>query len=432
VNRLLKKWAFLSVAAALVVIGCGGSGGSGTGGGPGGTTSTIPGTNLRVNLGTADSGGRLFGHINFYYLTGQGRGSRAAGDLVANIHDVTIEDEFGSINAPGTGGGATFNLASFQVASFRLDVPFTSQSSRLFANYELRFDHFSIEGSSGRLTAPPDSSTFRARIRVFPGRDTTVPIFLDDAMFAVNGSDVSFDEQRFVDANLSGSPSAIQSFIGDYVEFDISGLPVADRPQLLTGDFAGRFFISGDNYAIGASGESGTMEVMTEDQQRFVGTFGNEHTIGAYTPGTYTLYQADPSDINGLAKIISIAGSWKSNHRVLSNPGAFEFITFPTHLDNAHQEVAAVKFDGSGNPTALYFGFMNYDNGKFEIHPVQYLTDPTTFDGVLTGTIDGFTNAGGATTASPNLVRYGHFAFDGGQTLPSGFPNNGTFVVFRQ
>jgi len=432
VNRLLKKWAFLSVAAALVVIGCGGSGGGGTSGSTTSTTSTIPGTNVRINLGNANSSGTTYGHINFYYLTGQGRGSRAAGDLVANIRDVTIEDEFGSINAPGSGSGATFNLVSFQVASFRLDVPFNGQNSRLFANYELRFDHFTYEGSLTRLDPPVNSSTFPARIRVFPGRDTTVPIFLDDAMFTVNGSSVSFDESRFIDGNESGNPPAIQSFVGDYVEFDISALPVASRPQLLTGDFAGRFFISGDNYAIGQAGDSGTFEVMTEDSQRFSGTYGSEHTIGQYTPGTYTLYQADPSDINGLAKIISIAGGWRSNHRVISNPGAFEIITFPTHNDNAHQEMVAVQFDGSGNPTNLYFGFLNFDNGKFEIHPVKAITDPTDFTGVLTGTVSGYSTASGAITSSPNAVRYGHYLFDSGQSLPSGFQSEGTFVVFRQ
>jgi len=433
VNRLLKKWAFLSVAAALVVIGCGGSGGSGTSGGSTtSTTSTIPGTNLRVSLGSKDSTGRLFGHINFYYLTGQGRGSRAAGDLVANIRDVTIQDEFGSINAPGSGSGATFNLVSFQVAKFSLDVPFVGQNSRIFENYELRFDHFSFEGNATRLDPPADSSDFPARIRSFPGRDTTAPIFLDDAMFTVNGSNVSFDESRFIDSNLSGSPAAIQSFLGDYIEFDLSGLPAAQRPQLLTGDFAGRFFISGDNYAIGQSVDAGTFEVLTEDAQRFSGTFGPEHNIGQYTPGTYTLYQADPSDINGLAKIISIAGGWRSNHRVFSSIGAFEMITFPTHSDNAHQEIVAATYDGSGNPTSLYFGFLNFDSGKFELHPVKTITDPTDFTGVLTGTVSGYSSASGSTTSAPPTIRYGNFTFDGSQTLPTGFPGNGTFVVFRQ
>jgi len=432
VNRLLKKWAFLSVAAALVAFGCGGSGGSGTSGITAGTTSTIPGTNVRINLGTADSTGTLYGRINFYYLTGQGRGSRAAGDLVANIRDVTIEDEFGSINAPGSGSGATFNLVSFQVASFRLDVPFHGQNSRLFANYELRFDHFQREGNPTILNAPGDSSNFPARIRAFPGRDTTVPIFLDDAMFTVNGGSVSFDETRFADLNLSGSPQAIQSFLGDYVGFDISGIPVADRPQLLSGDFAGRFFISGDNYAMGQAGESGSFEVLTEESQRFAGTFGGEHTIGAYTPGTYTLYQSDPSDINGLAKIVSIAGSWKSSPRVISTPGAFEIISFPTRKDDEHQEMIAAQFDGSGKVTSLYFGFLNYDNGKFELHPVKTLTDPTDFTGTLTGTISDFSNANGSITSAPNAIRYGHYSFDSSASLPSGFQSTGTFVVFRQ
>jgi len=374
----------------------------------------------------------LFGHINFYYLTGQGRGARATGDLVANIHDVTIEDEFGSINSPGAGSGATFNLVSFQVASFRLDVPFTGQNSRLFASYELRFDHFTHEGVGDFLNPPADSSSFTARIRAFPGRDTTVPIFLDDAMFDTSGGNVVFDESRFIANNLSGSPLAIQSFLGDYVEFDLTGLPVADRPQLLTGDFAGRFFISGDNYAMGEPSSAGTFEVLTEDAQRFTGTFGPEHTIGSYFPGTYTLYQADPSDINGIAKIISIAGGWKSSNHVLTNPGAFEVITFPTHQDNAHQEMVAATFDANGNATKLYFGFLNYDQGKFELHPVKALTDPTDFTGVLTGTVANFTNASGGTTSAPNAIRFGQYAFDSSQTLPAGFLNNGTFVVFRQ
>lgn len=432
VNRLLKKWAFLSVAVAVTVIGCGGNGGGGTSGGATGTPG-IPGTSLRVNLPDNGTNGGINGTVVFYYLTGQGRSrSRNPGDLVANIHDITLEDEFGSVNSPGAGSGATFNLAAFEVASFRLDVPFNGQNSRLFTQYELRFDHFSFEGSPGIIAPPANPSDLDARIRVFPGRETTVPIFIDDSMFTTNGASVDFNEQRFIDLNESGNPLALQSFLGDYVEFDISGLAVADRPQLLSGDFAGKFFISGDNYALGSASASGTLEVLTEDSRRFSGTFGPEHTIGTYTPGTYTLYQTDPSDINGLAKIVSIAGDWRSNHRVLTTPGAFELIAFPTNQDNSHQELVAAKFDGNGNATALYFGFLNYDQGKFELHPVKTITDPTDFTGTLTGTIADYSNKNGAATSSPDSVRYGHYAFDGSLTLPAGFSNTGTFVVFRK
>lgn len=431
VNRLLKKWTFLSLAAIVAVIGCGGNGG---GGGTGSTSTTsttgIPGTNLRVNLG--NTGNTSYGAANFYYLTGQGRGrSRAFGDLIANIREITLEDEYGSVNNPGAGTGATFNLAAFQVATLRVDIPFTNQNSRLFESYTLRFNSFTQEGI-GTALGVPDVVDFPARIRVFPGRDTTIPIFLDDAMFEVSSNVVSFDPSRFEMNNLSGTPPAIQAFIGDYVQFDLTNVPAADRPQLLSGEFAGRFFISGDNFALGQQASAGSFEVLTEDDQRFQGTYGPENTINAYTPGTYTLYQSDPSDISGIAKIVSIAGSWKSSTRVLSNAGSFEIITFPNVKDASHQEMVAATFNGNGNVTSLYFGFLDLDRGQFELHPIKTITDPTDFTGFLTGTLSNYRVASGGSTASPNAVRYGSYTFDAGQTLPTGFRNTGTFVVFRK
>src|SRR5271170_2384129 len=70
-DRILRKWAYLSFAAAFAVVGCGGSGNGPshtTTGGGGGTTKNV---GIAVKLTTLSTPPP--GAIEIAYLTGQGR-----------------------------------------------------------------------------------------------------------------------------------------------------------------------------------------------------------------------------------------------------------------------------------------------------------------------------------------------------------------------
>jgi hypothetical protein len=260
VNRLLNKWALLSFAAALVIIGCGGSGGGGSHSSTGTSGSGAPGTNLSITIGKTNAQGQIFGTADFTYLTGQGR---APGDLTAIINYVQLQDQYGVVSQ-SLGAQATLPLTQFTAQQLELDVPFKGQNSRLFESYTQVFSQFLVSGESTPAD-PPAALTFPARIRVFPGRDTEIPIFLDDSMFVDTGSDPTNSAADLIAYTYVSPPPSPQtpvnsvfayrnlnpalatatapagemgSYLGDYVGFDISAMPTAKRPQLVTSNGA--------------------------------------------------------------------------------------------------------------------------------------------------------------------------------------------------
>ncbi|WP_025226578.1 hypothetical protein [Fimbriimonas ginsengisoli] len=432
-NRLLKKWAYLSVAAALAaIIGCGGGGGGHRTSG-GGTTTTVPGTAMRVNLTKPNGLGQTFGRAEFLYLTGQGVSRRAAGDLSAVIRRIQLEDQYGLVAALSPETALPLRAFTSQIAA--VDVPFsstTNPNSRLFESLELSFLKFYREEDSGPPTPlnPPTPRSFPARIRVLPGRNTSVPILLNDAMFTDDGSGtVQFNEDEFRFRNLSDK-GYIDSFLTDFVAFDLSGLANTDRPQLSTGEFANRVYMSGDNIAISAGGQSGSFEELTADaSQPIIGAYGPQNLL-RNTPGTYNLTQIDPTDLTFMARITSLQGIWRDYTTVLTGIGTFEVLVFPTVQDNASQEMAVILRDGSGTITQFYFGHLNLDLGRFQIFPVKDIVNADA-TGELDGTISNLVKGDGSPTTSPDNTRFGTYTFTTG-TLPTGFQTTGTFVVFRQ
>jgi len=468
VNRLLNKWALLSFAAAfavptLMVAGCGGNGG---GGGHGVTPPGTPGTSIVPTIGTRNAQGQAYGTADFTYLTGQGR---APGDLTAIINHIQLQDQFGVV-AQALGSQANLPLTQFTAQQLLLDVPFTNQNSRLFESYTQNFEQFLVEGESSPADPPP-ALTFPARIRVFPGRDTEIPIFLDDSMFVDSGSDPAnpiadliaytyFQTPntpantvfafRNLNANLATATAPageIGSFIGDYVAFDISAMPQANRPQLVTsnganGTYATQIFVSGDNFAVAApqqiGGNSGTVQVLTLNSSTpLFGNYGPTNTIvGLPTSGTYDLTQTNPSDLTGESKIISLFGAWRPYTTVMAGVGNFEMITFPTSLDNNIQELVIIQRSG-GVIQNFYFGTLDTVRGQFQAFPVADIVNASAA-GEIDGTIGSYRGTSGASVSSPDSIRYGVYSFPSTspithqpQSLPSGFQPTGTFAVFR-
>lgn len=430
----MRKWAFF-IAATFAVIGCGGSSGdsgtSGSGGSGGGTTGTSLQTKLNPDYGT----------VQFTYITGQGR---ATGDLTAVVRNLEIEDSVGLertiLETPHH-----LPLNQYVLDSVRLNIPFTGQSARLFESFPLLFSGFEVESSSGTAEAvtPPAPESFVARIRVLPGRDTCVPIFVDDSMFSLDGTTntVAFDRAQFELRNgIESATDPILTYFSDYVSWDISGLPASARPQLSSGEVATRVYLSGDNYAVSANG---VFEVLTLDSTApLVGSYGDEGTIGGRTtPGTYTLRQVDPTDLFGIAQITAAVGVWRDSTRALTGFGTFDFMLFPTSRYEApnsvngnglrpdeDQELMIVQRNGA-TITNIYFGYADLATGEFSAYPIKNLVNAG-IDDEISGTLSGFKSKSGSSTTSFDLVRTGTFQITTG-TAPSGFPNSGTFFVYR-
>jgi hypothetical protein len=450
----LRKWAFLTVAAAIVVIGCAGGGDSGTDGGGtnnGGTT----GSALRVNIPTPSGHVLPPGRFELGILTGQGR---AIGDLTLVMTRLALTDEYGEVQTVlASPTYASLNSYSFQILP--LTIPFTDQNSRLFENYtfdplEMRESNgsanptvypdtcFAVQKADGSINRawPPNPIPMVAR--VFPGRNTTVQIFLDDSMFAVTtdpnppandpcgGTVVAFDEARF--AAINELP--LQGVINDYVSFDISSMPANARPQLSDGQTAGRVFLSGDNYAVSNAGLSGDFEVLTPQVEAPIrGKFGPPGTIGGSThPGTFTLLQLDPTDLFNLRKIVALQGIWREYSSVVAGLESWNMISFPTTQDANLQEVVYFQRDGNGNITDFFFGYVDFDLDEGHLFPVSTLVT-----GIVNPAkevvfhVDGQYDKHGAPTNAAQLTRRGTFSVTIGGGLPNGAPTSGNFLVFR-
>jgi len=424
------------VATALVAVGCGGSNG---GGHTTPTTGSTPGTSITVNIGSTNSSGQSIGVAEFLYLTGQGR---AFGDLSAVIQHITLEDEVGEVSV-ALGRKVTLPLTQFTSQALDVDVPFTGQNARLFQSYSLNFLDFLQEGATPTQTPtvlnPPPPLTFSARVRVFPGRITSTPIFIDDSMFSttgvITGGDdtitfnppgVPANQTNFALRNLNAL-GQLPSFISDYVKFDVSHMPVGQLPQLSDGETAGKIFASGDNFAVANAATSGRFEVLTTvSSEPLVGNFGAQT---GNTPGTYDLKSNNPV-LGAITPIVSIQGIWRDYATVMSGFQTFDMISFPSILDNSSQEFVMIVRAADNTISNMYFGLMDYSAGKFQAFPIKDIVTATV-SGELDGTISGYMTGSGAPTNSPDSVRSGSFAFTTG-SRPAGFPASGTFAVFRK
>lgn len=448
VIRNLRKWAFF-IAAGIAVIGCGG-GGNNSGSSSTGTSTTGGLTNqLSPNLSAT------FGTIDFTYLTGQ---LRAPGDLTAVVSRVEVEDASGVVRSI-LETPRRLPLASYVTSTISLNVPFTGQSNRTFERTDLDFLEFfqedTVSGGTPTFTrvdvASPSPFPYSVptRIRVLPGRNVTVPILLDDAMFGISGTGtVTFDKSRFdLRNNITGTGGYIQTFFSDYVAFDISSMPASLRPSLSTGEKADKLFVSGDNYALGAVTATGrTFEVLTLDSSApIIGTYGLESSVGGRTtPGTYTLRQLDPRQLDDSVKvtITSLQGIWRDSSRAFSNNGSSDFILFPTSRNeppnglngaglkpDVNQEIALVVRDATGNVVDFYYGTADLDQKTFTAYSLKGITTADASNEIR-GTLSGYLNGNASPTSTFDLVRTGSYTFTANK--PASFPDTGTFVMYRK
>jgi len=465
----LKKWAFLATVVSAVVIGCGGAGGGSdtTGGSDGGSDGggTTSGTSSPVILlGREDNNNQAKpGQIELAILTGQGRSTFAPGDTFATVTPPTFTDTRGEIVIPPSDEAKRVKLNDYSNNISRINAnvasiiePETGRplNSRLFQTYSLLVSDVTKETGTGVLTATslpglPDS--YSAGIRIFPGRYTTQPVFLDDAMVDVvagsSGDSLAWADDQFRAVNGLDFRPRLPSFISDYVGFDISAMPAADRPQLSTGAPAGRVYFSGDNYSISEGGLRGLFEAINRTNfdpgnpaaSLIEGRFAppGELVSGAPSnvPGTYSLLQPSPADPFFIARITSLQGIWRDHGKMIRNMPDNLAIAFPSSSDNEEQDVLFVRQnvvrDGNGNTvsasiSSLYYGVVNYATKTIRAYPIKNITTAA-IDGERTGTVGTMFDKNGVPTLSASAARTASFS---GLNVP-GFPSSGTIVIYR-
>jgi hypothetical protein len=436
-----------------VVVGCGGSGtdSRGTTTGVAGTDASAPTT---VNLLAKP------GQIELVYLTGQGRvGSRADGDVIATVGVPQFRDNTGTPTDLVTDSPPLVQLNSYQNQIYRINVPIVTiqdpltnrpVNSREFDTYPLTVNklRYTLDGSTSTLTSVVGLPiTLPTKIRVFPGRYTSVPVYLNDAQFPITSDDTgtfaTFNRTQFdTDNSLDTFPS-VPAFLSDYLAFDISGLTDA-KPVLngKSGVSAGRFFMSGDGFALSEGGTNGYYEALTRTPGQYVtGRFAPPGQLGvglppgvtsATTPGTYSLFQPDPSnpDPSINVRITSMQGIWRDYTKMILNMGTDLGISFPGSDDGDTQDI--ILFNqafASGVPKIkrAYFGVIDLGALTVRVYPLKNVSSATTTDG-FTGTVTSLLDKNGAVTNSPQLARQGSIQFT---TAPTGLPKTVNFYVYR-
>ncbi|HWD41384.1 MAG TPA: hypothetical protein VG944_21245 [Fimbriimonas sp.] len=462
VNRSLKKWAFGCAAAlALAVVGCGGNGSSNSGGGTAGSTggTTFPTAQVRIP-------NQQFGLVYVAFLTGQ---ARATGDLYMNLEDATIVDnQLNKQVSRAQLSPVKIHLAAYTLQYVTLDPPEAGLNSEVFDQFLLDPFSFATEQADGSVGLNPgdpgvflpDQNTLPqsipTRLRVFPGRDSLLPLFVDDSMFSVQNNTGVFDYDQFKAVNMpaTANPNTtgkVVGYLSDYVQFDLSHVPAANVPHLLvSGKAATHFYFSGDNYAMSDDGigqSSGNFEQLTLDPNNPLdGLMAQPNTplsnqfAFANFPGTYDLRQANPTDLSGLSKITSLFGRWrKSTDLINFNGSSFDIIILPNTDESYSQanptDVVAVAHNGS-TITNIYAGFayFNATSGKPKavLFPLPGFVNASV-SGEVDYDLSDYKSGNGNPVANEPDIRFGSFTLDAGSPNkpPTGFANSGTFVVFR-
>jgi len=420
------------------------------------------------------------------YLTGAGR---APGDLFMNMENVAIYDDYDKIQAARTDfSPLKLHLAAFTLQYAAIDVPTAGVNSYLFDQYIFNPYTFAVEQSNGTVGLNPgDAGVFNpdpapnqanfpgfvpmptnipCHLQVFPGRDSTLPIFVDDTMFSQSSSTTyAFNYPQFSAINLqpTSNPATNQvltGFLADYVQFDLSHMAAGAIPSLMvSGKKSTHWYMSGDNYAMSDDPNQstpGNFEELTLDPANPLdgymsqpgqinvsqSQFGGFPSAGF--PGTYDLRQANPSDITGVSKITSLYGRWRSLPSLVNLENTtFDIILFPnsyeTYTFNSPTDVVAIVHNGP-DPTQItnmYVGYAYYTGGSGSAKAAVTLFPLTSFvtgatTGEITYDLSSFTGSSGTATVNEPSIRNGQYSLDKSSAKPpAGFQSSGTFVVFR-
>ncbi len=430
VTNSLKVSAILVLAAAI--IGCGGGGGdngtTGTTGTTGSTERSVPTVNLAQN-----------GLVNVTFLSGADR--RAPGSQIAVIKKVeflngvtnVIPDTQNVVDQPISVllDGYTINSRQFSV-SFDATTPVQTFTEFPFEVAQLQEEDPTAPNGIRDLTsansvAIQPSQPFDVDLKVYPGRQTSLQVRLDDqTIFYDDATGVNFDEDRFTSLNYDLRTRSIRGFISDYVSFDLSGMDEQDRPVTTgSGEAADKILFSGDGIAISKGLGTDSIFELLDPVAIKSGTIAEGPVIGGQrTQNSYTLQELDPID----TPVAALTGIWRPYSDVLSSNSEINAVAFPNSTDDTRQQLVFYKVSG-GKIVALWQGEVQYgvngDNtkGVFSVFPVNTVVEaePT---GEVSGTISNITYVNG-------VVRRADWDI---ASAPAEFPfgNSGAFVVLRR
>ena len=374
-----------SACAAALLIGCGGDGTGGSTGGTtggatggstgGGVTRSYPSINLPTNgllqvsvlsgLNRRGVGSQVAIMAPFEFVNGQTRIPTA--DVAKPTALSIVLDEY-LVNTSEIGvvfDGNTvskeFNEFPFKVTKMQ-EITDSDGNTRDLAGTEPVVDF--------------EANPFDIDLRVFPGRHTSLTFSLDGEMLKHSDSTgVVFDEDKFTQTNYDPRSLAIRGFFSDFIAFDISGMPTAERPLLSTGARADRIFFSGDGIALSAGVDPGVFELLAPVSIKS-GTVRKGVKIGdRTTENIYSLFDKNPSD----AKVAALTGVWKESTKVISDSGSITALAIPSNEDGTEQQFVVYSQSG-GVINAMWQGRALYGiggdatKGQFRLFPIKTVT----------------------------------------------------------
>lgn len=277
---------------------------------------------------------------------------------------------------------------------------------------------------------------FALDLTVFSGRQSTVTLRLDNEVlrFDSDTDTVVFDRDLFKELNFDPTEQALLSQLSDYISFDLSAMPAANRPTMSNGSVATFLHVSGDAVALSTNprrlDSANTASNFEVIHPLFVdeGFLIEPQQLGTGTAvGSYTLIEPDPRDILDEGLVITAAkGSWRPFTDVLGNMGDFVMVAFPNSRDTDVQQVVAFTRNAAGRATNVHVGMVDYADGDFYLMPVAYASmlgpGNAPAEHLFYGTVSELNRVGG-------VVRHGTFTLD---NAPAGWPDTGLFVVLRK
>lgn len=438
------KWVY-GVVGAIALVGCGGGGGGRTPLPPPGPDRSIP----TVVLGDPAA-------ISLSFITGQGR--RAPGSLTAVVGSQQFANSVSDVTP--TLDQSTFpqmflglDRYSINTRTWAATVP-ADQGSKLFSQFPLEIFSLEQEDDFGNLqpltTQEPAllvEPPLNLDLRIFRGRYSTVQVALDDAIlnFDFGSGQLIFDQALFEFRNYDPRFNAVRSFISDYVAFDLTHADPALRPTMTNGLPADMVLFSGDGIAMSQGfGFDGSFELLSPIRVE-QGIIRLGAVIGGVkTNGTYSLLELDPRDLDGLAKITSLAGPWRTHRDVFKSVPPFAMVAFPSSDDDFTQWLVLWKQNADGDVTDMWQGVIRYvdlgssapTSGTFQLWPISQIDDADAANEV-TGTVSNLVSTPNYETVNGQRVLTGYSVrrgeFDVTNTNDRfNFPLQGGFVVFRK
>lgn len=436
------KW-LLCAFAAVFVAGCGGSGDGRVPPPPPGPDRSAPTIVLGNTAGLTTT-----------FISGQGR--RAPGSLIAVIQRIAYQnnvDDIIPVLDQSTFPELKVELDAYSINSrtFSVSVP-GDQGSRFMTQFPLEV--FSLEqendfGGTDLLTQNPPAllaePPFDIQLRMFPGRYSSVQVNLDDAILNWDGFGVTFDRDLFIFRNYNEFTNTMTSFLSDQISFDLSAMPAEDRPLMTNGDPAEAVLYSGDAIAMSRGfGFDGSFELL--DPVRVEQGIIRPGPIlgGVQAPGTYTLLELDPRDLEGLTKITALQGSWRSYKSVMTDFPVYSMVAMPNSGDDDRQTLLVWKHNPDGQITAMWQGTLRYTvaagtpptTGFFSLWPIGQIDDADAANEVK-GFVSNLITRPTYATVNGRRVVVGYDVLKGDYNVTETnplfpFPLQGGFAVFRR